>query len=205
MEEPDWSDNRYPRIDYQDLSYYSAPKVSEKKQSLDEVGGWVGGGGGGGGAGGWGGRESMLWLGGWVARLQVADMAETAAGWERHRRAKQEAAACCPLVCPWLTARCSAALLPAACACLQVDPELLKTFDKLGIPLNEQKRLANVAVDAVFDSVSIATTFKAELAKASAAGRRGSTGQQGLPVVEGEAMLGGGGLPPAAASCSWRC
>jgi Fe-S cluster assembly scaffold protein SufB len=48
MEEPDWSDNRYPRIDYQDLSYYSAPKVSEKKQSLDEVGGWAGG-----RAGGW--------------------------------------------------------------------------------------------------------------------------------------------------------
>lgn len=47
-----------------------------------------------------------------------------------------------------------------------MDPELLATFDKLGIPLNEQKRLANVAVDAVFDSVSIATTFKAELAKA---------------------------------------
>ena len=42
----------------------------------------------------------------------------------------------------------------------EVDPELLKTFDKLGIPLNEQKRLANVAVDAVFDSVSIATTFR---------------------------------------------
>ncbi|KAL4446271.1 hypothetical protein ABPG77_003078 [Micractinium sp. CCAP 211/92] len=83
MEEPAWSDNRYPPIDYQDLSYYSAPKAVEKKQSLDEV-----------------------------------------------------------------------------------DPELLATFDKLGIPLNEQKRLANVAVDAVFDSVSIATTFKAELAKA---------------------------------------
>merc|ERR1711959_713488 len=44
-----------------------------------------------------------------------------------------------------------------------VDPELLTTFKKLGIPLNEQKRLANVAVDAVFDSVSIATTFKREL------------------------------------------
>ncbi|KAL4855225.1 hypothetical protein ACK3TF_004211 [Chlorella vulgaris] len=83
MEEPDWSDNRYPRIDYQDLSYYSAPKQIEKKGSLDEV-----------------------------------------------------------------------------------DPELLATFDKLGIPLNEQKRLANVAVDAVFDSVSIATTFKEELGKA---------------------------------------
>jgi len=44
-----------------------------------------------------------------------------------------------------------------------VDPELLKTFDKLGISLTEQKRLANVAVDAVFDSVSIGTTFQAEL------------------------------------------
>ena len=42
----------------------------------------------------------------------------------------------------------------------EVDPELLATFDKLGIPLNEQKRLSNVAVDAVFDSVSIATTFR---------------------------------------------
>lgn len=82
MAEPIWSDNDYPTIDYQDLSYYSEPKQKEKKASLDEV-----------------------------------------------------------------------------------DPELLKTFDKLGIPLNEQKRLANVAVDAVFDSVSIATTFREELAK----------------------------------------
>ena len=48
----------------------------------------------------------------------------------------------------------------------QVDPELLRTFDKLGIPLAEQKRMSNVAVDAVFDSVSIATTFRAELAEA---------------------------------------
>ncbi len=46
-----------------------------------------------------------------------------------------------------------------------VDPVLLETFEKLGISLNEQKRLANVAVDAVFDSVSIATTFKEKLAK----------------------------------------
>lgn len=45
----------------------------------------------------------------------------------------------------------------------EVDPELLRTFDRLGIPLAEQKRLSNVAVDAVFDSVSIATTFKKEL------------------------------------------
>ena len=83
MEEPDWSDNRYPDIDYQAVSYYSAPKVMEKNKSLDEV-----------------------------------------------------------------------------------DPELLKTFDKLGIPLSEQTRLSNVAVDAVFDSVSIATTFREDLAKA---------------------------------------
>ncbi|GAX78838.1 hypothetical protein CEUSTIGMA_g6275.t1 [Chlamydomonas eustigma] len=83
MEEPKWSDNLYPAINYQGVSYYSEPKMKEKKQSLDEV-----------------------------------------------------------------------------------DPELLRTFDKLGISLNEQKRLSNVAVDAVFDSVSIATTFRADLAKA---------------------------------------
>ena len=45
------------------------------------------------------------------------------------------------------------------------DPELLRTFDKLGVSLNEQKMLANVAVDAVFDSVSIGTTFKRQLQK----------------------------------------
>lgn len=47
----------------------------------------------------------------------------------------------------------------------EVDPELLATFEKLGIPLNEQKRLSGVAVDAVFDSVSVATTFRKELAE----------------------------------------
>jgi Fe-S cluster assembly protein SufB len=82
MTEPDWASVSYPKIDYQDIIYYAAPKVAEKKQSLDEV-----------------------------------------------------------------------------------DPELLRTFDKLGIPLSEQKKLANVAVDAVFDSVSVATTFKKDLAK----------------------------------------
>ena len=46
-----------------------------------------------------------------------------------------------------------------------VDPEILKTFEKLGISLDEQKKLSNVAVDAVFDSVSIATTYKEKLAK----------------------------------------
>jgi Fe-S cluster assembly protein SufB len=82
MEEPEWANVRYPKIDYQDIIYYSAPKPKEKKQSLDEV-----------------------------------------------------------------------------------DPELLDTFAKLGIPLHEQKMLANVAVDAIFDSVSVATTFKDKLAK----------------------------------------
>ena len=48
----------------------------------------------------------------------------------------------------------------------EVDPKLLETYDKLGIPLHEQKLLAGVAVDAVFDSVSVATTFKAKLAEA---------------------------------------
>ncbi|RFM27614.1 Fe-S cluster assembly protein SufB [Deminuibacter soli] len=47
----------------------------------------------------------------------------------------------------------------------EVDPELLKTFEKLGIPLNEQKQLTGVAVDAVFDSVSVVTTFREELSK----------------------------------------
>lgn len=47
----------------------------------------------------------------------------------------------------------------------EVDPEILKTFEKLGISLEEQKKLSNVAVDAVFDSVSIATTYKEKLAK----------------------------------------
>ena len=47
----------------------------------------------------------------------------------------------------------------------EVDPEVLKTFEKLGIPLSEQKRLSGVAVDAIFDSVSVATTFKDTLAE----------------------------------------
>ena len=81
MEEPTWAKVDYPKIDYQAISYYSAPKKKELK-SLDEV-----------------------------------------------------------------------------------DPEILKTYNKLGIPLEEQKMLAGVAVDAVFDSVSVATTFKKELEK----------------------------------------
>ena len=82
MEEPDWASLGYPEINYQDIIYYAAPKIKDKKQSLDEV-----------------------------------------------------------------------------------DPKLLETFEKLGIPISEQKRLANVAVDAVFDSVSIATTYKEKLAE----------------------------------------
>lgn len=48
----------------------------------------------------------------------------------------------------------------------QVDPEILKTFERLGIPLDEQKRLANVAVDVVFDSISLGTTFREKLSQA---------------------------------------
>jgi len=82
MKEPSWAKVDYPEIDYQDISYFSAPKKKELA-SLDEV-----------------------------------------------------------------------------------DPELLATYNKLGIPLEEQKMLSGVAVDAVFDSVSVATTFKEELKKA---------------------------------------
>ncbi len=53
----------------------------------------------------------------------------------------------------------------AASSLDEIDPELLATFEKLGIPLNEQKRISGVAVDAVFDSVSVATTHKEELEK----------------------------------------
>ena len=80
MEEPNWQNFKYPKINYQDIIYYAAPKQKITLDSLD-----------------------------------------------------------------------------------QVDPELLKTFEKLGISLLEQKRLTGVAVDAVFDSVSIATTFKEQL------------------------------------------
>jgi Fe-S cluster assembly protein SufB len=80
MQEPKWPKVRYPQIDFDRISYYSAPKPKKKLDSLDEV-----------------------------------------------------------------------------------DPELRSTFEKLGISLEEQKRLAGVAVDAVFDSVSVATTFKAKL------------------------------------------
>ena len=54
---------------------------------------------------------------------------------------------------------------PALDSLESVDPEILRTYEKLGIPLEEQKRLAGVAVDAVFDSVSVATTFKGKLAE----------------------------------------
>lgn len=82
MSSPEWAHLKFSEINYQDVSYYSAPKTKKKLDSLDEV-----------------------------------------------------------------------------------DPELLQTFEKLGISLSEQKRLTNVAVDAVFDSVSIGTTFKEELAE----------------------------------------
>ncbi|HXA75705.1 MAG TPA: Fe-S cluster assembly protein SufB [Candidatus Acidoferrales bacterium] len=80
--EPKWANVHYPPIDYQAISYYSAPKRKPNLKSLDEL-----------------------------------------------------------------------------------DPELLRTYEKLGIPLAEQKMLAGVAVDAVFDSVSVATTFKGKLSE----------------------------------------
>jgi len=80
MDEPEWASVNYPKIDYQDSYYFSAPKESEKPKSLDEV-----------------------------------------------------------------------------------DPKLIDTYNKLGIPLKEQEWLAGVAVDAVFDSVSLGTTFKEKL------------------------------------------
>src|SRR6056300_996377 len=84
MKEPEWAHLHYPKINYDEISYYAAPKSDDDRpKSLDEV-----------------------------------------------------------------------------------DPKLLETYDKLGIPLHERARLAGVAVDAVFDSVSVATTFKDKLAKA---------------------------------------
>ena len=84
LEEPTWAHVRYPKIDYQGISYYSAPRPkADGPKSLDEV-----------------------------------------------------------------------------------DPKLLETYDKLGIPLHERAKFAGVAVDAVFDSVSVATTFKDKLAAA---------------------------------------
>ncbi len=84
MKEPEWAHVHYPQIDFDAVSYYSAPKsMADKPKSLDEV-----------------------------------------------------------------------------------DPELLETYKKLGIPLHEQEMLAGVAVDAVFDSVSVATTFRKKLKEA---------------------------------------
>jgi Fe-S cluster assembly protein SufB len=82
MKEPNWAKIKHPKIDYQDIYYYSEPKTKKKLNSLDEV-----------------------------------------------------------------------------------DPDILKTYEKLGIPIHEQKVLSGVAVDAVFDSVSVATTYKDELQK----------------------------------------
>ena len=83
MKEPTWAKVRYPKINYQDICYYAAPKTNENApKSLDEV-----------------------------------------------------------------------------------DPELLRTYEKLGIPLHEREILAGVAVDAVFDSVSVATTFREKLSE----------------------------------------
>src|SRR5689334_23374712 len=83
MSEPAWPNVKYPKIDFQDISYYSAPRPKKKLNSMDEV-----------------------------------------------------------------------------------DPELKRTFEKLGVPLHEQKALAGVAVDVIFDSVSVTTTYKKRLAEA---------------------------------------
>jgi len=82
MEEPAWPNVHYPKIDFQAISYYAAPKQKPKLKSMDEV-----------------------------------------------------------------------------------DPELLRTFEKLGVPLHERMALAGVAVDVIFDSVSVATTYKDKLAE----------------------------------------
>ncbi|HXL83678.1 MAG TPA: Fe-S cluster assembly protein SufB, partial [Casimicrobiaceae bacterium] len=82
MDEPKWPNVHYPKIDFQAISYYSAPKAKPKLNSMDEV-----------------------------------------------------------------------------------DPELLRTFEKLGVPMNERAVLAGVAVDVIFDSVSVATTYKEKLAE----------------------------------------
>ena len=82
MEEPKWSSVKYPKINFQEISYYSAPKPKKKLASMDEV-----------------------------------------------------------------------------------DPELLRTFEKLGVPMSERAALAGVAVDVIFDSVSVATTYKKKLAE----------------------------------------
>jgi len=82
MEEPKWPNVHYPKIDFQAISYYAAPKQKPKLKSMDEV-----------------------------------------------------------------------------------DPELLRTFEKLGVPLHERMALAGVAVDVIFDSVSVATTYKHKLAE----------------------------------------
>jgi Fe-S cluster assembly protein SufB len=83
MVEPTWPNVHYPKIDFQNISYYSAPKPKKKLASMDEV-----------------------------------------------------------------------------------DPELRRTFEKLGVPMHEQKVLAGVAVDVIFDSVSVTTTYKKKLAEA---------------------------------------
>jgi len=82
MEEPKWPNVHYPKIDFQAISYYAAPRQKPKLKSMDEV-----------------------------------------------------------------------------------DPELLRTFEKLGVPLHERMALAGVAVDVIFDSVSVATTYKHKLAE----------------------------------------
>src|SRR3569832_1833235 len=74
----------------------------------------------------------------------------------------------------------------------EVDPQLLETYEKLGIPLHERARLAGVAVDAVFDSVSVATTFKDKLAEKGVIGGAGAGAGRGGPGRGGRGRGAGG-------------
>lgn len=141
MEEPRWSDNEYPAFDYQGISYYSEPKKPEKKQSLDEV----------------------CWVG--VLLLVYHVPFDGSFQCQRQSPLPPQHAHPCMHASMQLHSRTRLRAHVHHHTTTQVDPELLRTFEKLGIPLNEQKRMSNVAVDAVFDSVSIATTFREDLAK----------------------------------------
>lgn len=165
MEEPDWSDNRYPRIDYNAYYYYSEPKqkVCVVLRSTE-----IGRG------------EALTSTGATPASLRARHASSSTlhydsapCGAARTLQAPRDRSAASlpprqhhPTPAPLTATPSQPALQDKKLSLDEVDPELLKTFDKLGIPLNEQKRLSNVAVDAVFDSVSIATTFREELGKA---------------------------------------
>ena len=84
----------------------------------------------------------------------------------------------------------------------EVDPELVKTFNKLGISLEEQKRLAGVAVDAVLDSVSVKTTHRERLAELGVIFCSFSGGCEGLSRTGAEISRHGGRLPRQFLRCA---